>query len=72
MVDPSANIIFGAVVDENYTGELLVTIIATGFTQVLPSMMKGFDFGPAKVPANRVEDGGGNGSMLPSRFRQMR
>ncbi|XP_073055849.1 cell division protein FtsZ homolog 1, chloroplastic-like [Primulina eburnea] len=33
LADPSANIIFGAVVDERYNGELHVTIIATGFTQ---------------------------------------
>ncbi|WIA08879.1 hypothetical protein OEZ85_008300 [Tetradesmus obliquus] len=33
LADPSANIIFGAVVDERYTGELHVTIIATGFSQ---------------------------------------
>lgn len=31
LADPSANIIFGAVVDEKYDGQLLVTIIATGF-----------------------------------------
>ncbi|KAE9456469.1 hypothetical protein C3L33_11552, partial [Rhododendron williamsianum] len=33
LADPSANIIFGAVVDERYNGEIHVTIIATGFTQ---------------------------------------
>ncbi|XP_010536696.1 PREDICTED: cell division protein FtsZ homolog 1, chloroplastic [Tarenaya hassleriana] len=33
LADPSANIIFGAVVDDRYTGELHVTIIATGFSQ---------------------------------------
>ncbi|CAN6241283.1 unnamed protein product [Urochloa humidicola] len=33
LADPSANIIFGAVVDDRYTGELHVTIIATGFPQ---------------------------------------
>lgn len=33
LADPSANIIFGAVVDERYSGEIHVTIIATGFTQ---------------------------------------
>jgi cell division protein FtsZ len=31
--DLSANIIFGAVVDDRYTGEIHVTIIATGFSQ---------------------------------------
>eukprot|EP00252_Welwitschia_mirabilis_P001508 TRINITY_DN11366_c0_g1_i1.p1 TRINITY_DN11366_c0_g1~~TRINITY_DN11366_c0_g1_i1.p1 ORF type:complete len:439 (-),score=94.01 TRINITY_DN11366_c0_g1_i1:92-1363(-) len=33
LADPSANIIFGAVVDDRYTGEVNVTIIATGFSQ---------------------------------------
>ena len=29
--DPEANIIFGAVIDENFTGEVKCTVIATGF-----------------------------------------
>ncbi|CAM8949745.1 unnamed protein product [Rhodiola kirilowii] len=33
LADPSANIIFGAVVDDRYNGEIQVTIIATGFSQ---------------------------------------
>eukprot|EP00899_Mesostigma_viride_P026641 jgi/Mesvir1/7161/Mv02521-RA.1 len=33
MADPSANVIFGAVIDEKYNGEIRVTIIATGFSQ---------------------------------------
>ncbi|KAG6517028.1 hypothetical protein ZIOFF_020405 [Zingiber officinale] len=33
LADPSANIIFGAVVDDRYSGEIHVTIIATGFSQ---------------------------------------
>lgn len=31
MRDPSANVIFGAVVDDRYTGELHITLIVTGF-----------------------------------------
>jgi cell division protein FtsZ len=31
--DSDANIIFGAVIDENYTGEVKCTVIATGFEQ---------------------------------------
>ena len=31
LADPAANIIFGAVVDDQYKGELQVTVIATGF-----------------------------------------
>ncbi|KAL0353691.1 UNVERIFIED_CONTAM: Cell division protein FtsZ1, chloroplastic [Sesamum angustifolium] len=33
LADPSANIIFGAVVDERFNGEIHVTLIATGFPQ---------------------------------------
>ncbi len=32
VVDPDANIIFGAVIDERVQGEVIVTVIATGFT----------------------------------------
>jgi cell division GTPase FtsZ len=32
LADPSANIIFGAVIDDAYEGEVHVTIIATGFS----------------------------------------
>jgi len=30
--DPDANIIFGATIDDSYTGEMKITVIATGFT----------------------------------------
>jgi cell division protein FtsZ len=33
LADPSANVIFGAVIDDQYEGEVHVTIIATGFSQ---------------------------------------
>lgn len=29
--DPNANIIFGATINENYTGEIKITVVATGF-----------------------------------------
>jgi cell division protein FtsZ len=32
IVDPNANIIFGAVIDEKMQGEIRITVIATGFT----------------------------------------
>jgi cell division protein FtsZ len=32
VVDPNANIIFGAVIDERMQGELRITVIATGFS----------------------------------------
>lgn len=37
--DPDANIIFGAVIDENLKDEILITVIATGFDKV-PSIRK--------------------------------
>lgn len=33
-VDPEANIIFGAVIDEKLQGEIMITVIATGFKHV--------------------------------------
>lgn len=36
-VDPEANIIFGAVIDENLKDEIRVTVIATGFNKDLPT-----------------------------------
>jgi len=38
--DPQANIIFGAVVDENLADEVRVTIIATGFTEDLKRQLQ--------------------------------
>ncbi|NET37816.1 MAG: cell division protein FtsZ [Cyanothece sp. SIO1E1] len=35
-VDPNANIIFGAVIDNNLQGEVRITVIATGFTGEAP------------------------------------
>ena len=32
-VDPEANIIFGAVIDENISNEIIITVIATGFSK---------------------------------------
>ncbi|NJK34496.1 MAG: cell division protein FtsZ [Oscillatoriales cyanobacterium SM2_2_1] len=44
VVDPNANIIFGAVIDEKMEGEIRITVIATGFTQrnasALPPQLK--------------------------------
>ncbi len=36
VVDPNANIIFGAVIDERLQGEIRITVIATGFTGETP------------------------------------
>jgi cell division protein FtsZ len=31
--DPEANIIFGATINDNYTGEIKITVVATGFNE---------------------------------------
>ncbi|MGL5033226.1 MAG: cell division protein FtsZ [Microcystaceae cyanobacterium] len=40
VVDPNANIIFGAVIDERMQGEMRITVIATGFTGETRSQSK--------------------------------
>jgi len=37
VVDPNANIIFGAVIDERLQGEIKITVIATGFSGEIPA-----------------------------------
>jgi cell division protein FtsZ len=37
VVDPNANIIFGAVIDDRLQGEVRITVIATGFTGDVPA-----------------------------------
>ncbi len=37
VVDPNANIIFGAVIDDRLQGEVRITVIATGFTGEVPN-----------------------------------
>lgn len=50
--DPNANIIFGTSIDERYTGEIKVTVIATGFSEEtnaqLASMSRG-GFGQSSI-----------------------
>ncbi|NEO31589.1 MAG: cell division protein FtsZ [Symploca sp. SIO3C6] len=36
VVDPNANIIFGAVIDDRLQGEIVITVIATGFSNEAP------------------------------------
>ncbi|EGW38330.1 MULTISPECIES: cell division protein FtsZ [unclassified Desulfosporosinus] len=49
--DPEANIIFGAVVDENLKEEIRVTVIATGFDQ----QWAGFGLAPGKAQDNIIK-----------------
>mmetsp|Transcript_19139 Transcript_19139/g.32903 ORF Transcript_19139/g.32903 Transcript_19139/m.32903 type:complete len:447 (+) Transcript_19139:3-1343(+) len=41
LADPNCNIIFGAVVDEKYDGRIMVTLIATGFSQAVDDQLFG-------------------------------
>ncbi|KAK1360852.1 Plastid-dividing ring protein [Heracleum sosnowskyi] len=61
LADPSANIIFGAVVDERYNGEIHVTIVATGFAQ---SFQKTFLTEPKGLKSN--ERGAGSQESIKS------
>lgn len=52
VVDPNANIIFGAVIDERLQGELRITVIATGFSPEVQEQVTGRGAAvPVKKPA---------------------
>lgn len=71
-VDPNANIIFGAVIDDRLQGEIRITVIATGFsadTRSIPSMANtrvtpmtrapgsnAFDNAPAATPTGVADE----------------
>ena len=50
-VDPDANIIFGAVIDEKLDDEIRVTVIATGFNGKNPALT---GQAPIKMPGTKV------------------
>ena len=50
--DPDANIIFGAVINDSYTGEIKITVIATGFDyKQKDSIIRPSIFGQKRTPA---------------------
>jgi len=49
VVDPNANIIFGAVIDDRLEGEVRITVIATGFTGEIQAQQQ-----QSATPNNRV------------------
>lgn len=60
--DPDANIIFGAVINENYTGEMKITVIATGFSETdkkkpghASLMRQAFSIGGEREEVNDLE-----------------
>lgn len=50
VVDPNANIIFGAVIDERMQGEIRITVIATGFSGEVPQQPPAARVTPVKRP----------------------
>jgi cell division protein FtsZ len=71
VVDPNANIIFGAVIDEARQGEIQITVIATGFTGdhtsiPLPSRSAQTPKAPATEPAPQKPAGSAEGSKKNS------
>lgn len=53
VVDASANIIFGAVIDEKLQGEIQITVIATGFSKEEPKGPNRLRVAARQTPANR-------------------
>jgi len=67
--DPDANIIFGAVIDENLKEEIRVTVIATGFDQ----HWAGFGAAPGKVQDNIIKPVSKEGDVdIPEFLRRRR
>ena len=58
--DPDANIIFGAVINENMTDEVIITVIATGFDKVLDLRR------PAIAPVAAAVPGAASGILHPA------
>lgn len=51
--DPDANIIFGTVVNDSYTGEIKVTVVATGFDEAEPQERQAFRPGALTAPSTK-------------------
>jgi len=67
--DPEANIIFGAVIDEDLKDEIRVTVIATGFDQ----QWAGFGAAPGKVQENIIKTVAKEGDVdIPEFLRRRR
>lgn len=50
VIDPSANTIFGATIDENYNDRIMITVIATGFTNSEFENLEKDEKSTAKIP----------------------
>eukprot|EP00871_Galdieria_phlegrea_P002454 jgi/Galph1/3209/GphlegSOOS_G1878.1 len=59
-VDLNANIIFGALIDDNMENELSITVIATGFTQPSDGAASASTHNPSAVDVTSFFQGGRN------------
>ena len=74
LCDPNANIIFGTSIDERYTGEIKITVIATGFSEETNVQLGGMSRGgfgqnrlfPSSTPAQPQQNHGFYGSQAPA------
>lgn len=62
---PEANIIFGAVIDESFTGQVKCTVVATGFDMEAPQQTQSFQ-SPAQRYLTKSQQQGGSASGRPS------
>ena len=77
-VDPEANIIFGAVIDENMGDEISITVIATGFEKDLPIttigvdkiVTKAWDKKISSIPSSTESTSNSNDLDIPSFLRK--
>ena len=73
-VDPEANIIFGAVIDETLEDEIVITVIATGFEKEQPLtsigveniVNKAWDKKISSIPTSNESNNGSNDLDIPS------
>ena len=65
-VDPEANIIFGAVIDETLDEDIVITVIATGFDKepgVRETVIKSTPWSPKPTPAPTSSSEGTDGGV---------
>ena len=76
-VDPEANIIFGAVIDEDMGEEISITVIATGFEKEMPistigvaeKVTKAWDKKITSIPTSQESSSNGTDLDIPSFLR---
>jgi cell division protein FtsZ len=77
LCDPNANIIFGTSIDERYTGEIKITVIATGFSEETNVQLTGMSrggFGQNRLfpstPAPQMQNQSFYGNNAPAPVQQ--